>query len=362
MSASVFGEPPPGTDLSANHTGNNNAAVIVTYIIAAIAVALRFYTRSRVRRVSIASDDWLSLAALVSVTASFVSTIIGGYHGLGKHVWIVPIEDVVTVMQILFAYVLIYVVTVPLIKFSILLLYRRIFGMTWTIWVCMLLTAGYFVSCTVAFLVCCQPVSYYWSQYADPTGGKCVFDLYPFYIGNAAANLTTDVLILLVPIPLTWKLQMRTSQKILIIGIFLLGGFVCVASIVRIYYMTFLANSVDITWIMGDVFIWSSVEPCIGILCACLPTLKPLLRYAMNHISSSNGSKNTDSSNTVSGKGSSRREGMGRRRKMPLDWDEAQLTTHAVQIQMQDTKKHDTDDDGITIEREFRMEEENHLR
>lgn len=65
MSASVFGEPPPGTDLSANHTGNNNAAVIVTYIIAAIAVALRFYTRSRVRRVSIASDDWLSLAALV---------------------------------------------------------------------------------------------------------------------------------------------------------------------------------------------------------------------------------------------------------------------------------------------------------
>lgn len=137
---------------------------------------------------------------------------------------------------------------------------------------------------------------------------------------------------------------------------------VCVASIVRIYYMTFLANSVDITWIMGDVFIWSSVEPCIGILCACLPTLKPLLRYAMNHISSSNGSKNTDSSNTVSGKGSSRREGMGRRRKMPLDWDEAQLTTHAVQIQMQDTKKHDTDDDGITIEREFRMEEENHLR
>jgi len=310
----------------------------------------------------------------------------GGYHGLGKHVWIVPIEDVVTVMQILFAYVLIYVVTVPLIKFSILLLYRRIFGMTWTIWVCMLLTAGYFVSCTVAFLVCCQPVSYYWSQYIDPTGGKCVFDLYPFYIGNAAANLTTDVLILLVPIPLTWRLQMRTSQKILIIGIFLLGGLydsvryvpyfirlasstnfnlsssVCVASIVRIYYMTFLANSVDITWIMGDVFIWSSVEPCIGILCACLPTLKPLLRHALHHISIFSSSKNTNSSHTVSGRGSSKREGMGRRKKMPLDWDEAQLTTHAVQIQMQDTKKTETEDDGITIEREFRMEEEHNLR
>ena len=44
--------------------------------------------------------------------------------------------------------------------------------------------------------------------------------------------------------------------------------------------MTFLNSSLDITWIMGDVFIWSSVEPCVGILCACLPTIRPLLRSA----------------------------------------------------------------------------------
>lgn len=128
-------------------------------------------------------------------------------------------------MKIMFAYVLIYVVTVPLIKLSILLFYRRIFGMTWSIGFCIFLTAGYFISCNIAFLTCCRPVSFYWTQYADPSsGGKCVFDLYPFYIGNAAANVTTDVLILLVPIPLTWRLQMRKSQKILIIGIFLLGS------------------------------------------------------------------------------------------------------------------------------------------
>lgn len=127
-------------------------------------------------------------------------------------------------MQTLFAYILIYVTTVPLIKLSILLFYRRIFGMTWMIGLCMFLTAGYFIACNVAFLVCCRPVSYYWSKYIDPAGGKCVFPLYPFYLGNAAANVITDVLILLLPIPLTWKLQMRTSQKILIVGIFLLGG------------------------------------------------------------------------------------------------------------------------------------------
>ncbi|GFF90414.1 hypothetical protein IFM60648_09056 [Aspergillus lentulus] len=35
---------------------------------------------------------------------------------------------------------------------------------------------------------------------------------------------------------------------------------------------------------MGDVFIWSSVEPCIGIVCACLPTLQPLLKSTLKRI------------------------------------------------------------------------------
>lgn len=37
-------------------------------------------------------------------------------------------------------------------------------------------------------------------------------------------------------------------------------------------------KSEDLTWNMSQAFIWSSVEPNIGIVCACLPTLRPLLR------------------------------------------------------------------------------------
>lgn len=149
---------------------------------------------------------------------------VGGNYGLGKHVWAVPILNVVEVVRILFIYVILYIANVPLIKLSIILFYRRIFGMTKLMWFCIFLTVGYFVSCMIAFLVCCRPVSYYWTQYVDPSGGKCVYNLYPFYIGNAAANVTTDVIILLVPIPMVWKLQMKSTQKLLISGIFMLGG------------------------------------------------------------------------------------------------------------------------------------------
>lgn len=42
--------------------------------------------------------------------------------------------------------------------------------------------------------------------------------------------------------------------------------------------MNKLVHSTDFTWAMCQVFIWSCVEPFIGILCACLPTYAPLVR------------------------------------------------------------------------------------
>lgn len=32
---------------------------------------------------------------------------------------------------------------------------------------------------------------------------------------------------------------------------------------------------------MSDVYVWSTVEPCLGIICACLPALQPLVQSFM---------------------------------------------------------------------------------
>lgn len=138
--------------------------------------------------------------------------------------WSIPPNEVVEMMRILFIFILFYVLTTPLVKISILLFYRRIFGMTYPIWFCMFLSVGYFFSGWITFLSYCRPVSYYWTQFAEPSGGKCVFNIYPFFITQAAVNMVTDVLILVVPIPILWNLQMKRAQKILLSGIFLVGG------------------------------------------------------------------------------------------------------------------------------------------
>lgn len=125
--------------------------------------------------------------------------------------------------KIHYIYMFMYILSVPLIKFSILLFYRRIFGMNWAMWICFGLSGGYYVACTITLIVACQPISYYWTQVEDAKSGRCLFHPHVFYLGNAAANVVTDVLILLVPIPLVWKLQMPTSKKLLVCSLFLLG-------------------------------------------------------------------------------------------------------------------------------------------
>ncbi|KAI4260462.1 MAG: hypothetical protein L6R42_004053 [Xanthoria sp. 1 TBL-2021] len=92
------------------------------------------------------------------------------------------------------------------------------------------------------------------------------------------ANLLTDILILAMPIPIVWSLQLDRHKKIGVCGLFLLGGFVCIASIMRFYYLESVGKGADPTWDNVDVTIWSTVEPCIGVVCACLPIMGPFLR------------------------------------------------------------------------------------
>jgi hypothetical protein len=52
---------------------------------------------------------------------------------------------------------------------------------------------------------------------------------------------------------------------------------VCFASLYRIITITRLVQTKDISWAKSDVFIWSSVEPSVGIISGSLPILRPLL-------------------------------------------------------------------------------------
>ena len=88
-------------------------------------------------------------------------------------------------------------------------------------------------------------------------------------------NCVLDVLIVIIPLPLLWRLRTTRKQKLTLTSIFVVGGFVCVCSIIRLVVLSRLQD-VDLTWNYINAAIWTATEPSMGVVSACLPSLRPL--------------------------------------------------------------------------------------
>ena len=110
------------------------------------------------------------------------------------------------------------------IKFSILYLYHRIFfvvrSFTITLWAVGIFIICYCIMQSFASIFQCMPIYSNWEVGVEH---YCInVDLGATIL--AALNVLTDFVILILPMPLLYKLQKPLKQKLQIMGIFLLGG------------------------------------------------------------------------------------------------------------------------------------------
>ncbi|KAK5108107.1 hypothetical protein LTR62_008761 [Meristemomyces frigidus] len=95
----------------------------------------------------------------------------------------------------------------------------------------------------------------------------------------AIINILTDAIVIALPIPEVLQLKLNTRQKVMLCGVFLLGIFVSLCSVLRIIAVLKDDKGKDTTWDFIPRNIWSFVETNVGIICACLPVLKtPIFR------------------------------------------------------------------------------------
>ncbi|KAH8674125.1 hypothetical protein BX600DRAFT_509319 [Xylariales sp. PMI_506] len=273
--------PPEGVDLNASRVVSNNTIGIILFILSVIFVGLRLLTRVRYQRVVLGLDDYLMCLGLALNAGNLACCIAGGYWGLGRHIWALNAYDMRQISIITFAYVFIYAWSVCIIKFSILAFYRRIFGMTWLGWWCVFLTLGYLITNLITLPLYCKPLSFYWNQYYASVQGVVQVNEAKFYLGIGIINLFGDICILTIPIAEVAKLQMRKVEKVAVCFMFLLGSFVCFASLYRIITIVKLTETTDISWAKSDVFIWSSVEPSVAIISGSLPTMQSLAIHVL---------------------------------------------------------------------------------
>ncbi|KAK3167196.1 hypothetical protein OEA41_010322 [Lepraria neglecta] len=215
------------------------ASNTVCLILAYIAVALRFLCR-RMTRVKYEYDDWFIVAGLT-----------------------------------LLAVEVIYQAATFSIKASILYLYHRVFFVshrfTKLLWAVVIFILIYSGVQGMGALIQCVPISANW----DPTIKRHCLPIGAPVTIFAVCNVLTDFVILILPMPLLWGLQQPLERKIKIMGIFMLGGFVCFASIYRAVVIHNL-TPIDPSYTDIQSQVWTAIEMGMGVVSVCLPTYRPI--------------------------------------------------------------------------------------
>jgi ABC-type sulfate transport system permease component len=136
------------------------------------------------------------------------------YAGLGQHWAALSPQAITNHLKLELSIIFIYIPAVCLPKLAILTLYLRIFTSklyryaSYAVAAVPILTA--FVSAIIAFAMC-RPFAYNWDK--NIQGGYCI-DKWRVYTWISLPNIVTDVAMLLLPIPVIWRLQMSRNQKI----------------------------------------------------------------------------------------------------------------------------------------------------
>ncbi|KAL8781985.1 MAG: hypothetical protein Q9213_005750 [Squamulea squamosa] len=118
---------------------------------------------------------------------------------------------------------LVYVIGLYFVKLSLLILLYRVFGVNrrfrWALYFVVGLWTVYFVIHTPIVIFQCIPVQKAWHPKMK---GHCL-DLIKLGVSSGYINIVHDFLILVLPIPMVWSLQLSSKMKLAISGIFATG-------------------------------------------------------------------------------------------------------------------------------------------
>ncbi len=119
-----------------------------------------------------------------------------------------------------------------------------------------------------AFFFACRPFNGYWA--VPPPNPQCT-TLQHYAVTQAVFNISSDLMMLGVMLPLLVQANLPTKQKVALVGIFSMGSFVIVAAILtKVFNLEDVYSTVYMLWYIR--------EASVAIYVANLPMIWPLLR------------------------------------------------------------------------------------
>ncbi|KFA78590.1 hypothetical protein S40288_09088 [Stachybotrys chartarum IBT 40288] len=231
--------------------------------------------------ITLAVDDWLTLITEIACVPATVIQIYGLVpNGVGLDFWTLTSDQRTTFFKNLYALQLLYLLHVSLLKLALLSFFVRMFigkRIRWVLIGTIVFTSLYgIVFVTVAALQC-SPVGFFWEQWDLQHEGHCMNSNAIAWI-HAAISITLDIWMLAIPLWELKRLNLDWKKKAGVALMFIVGTFVTVISIARLQHIvTFGIVSINPTWDNFDLVVWSALEIHVGIICACLPSLRLML-------------------------------------------------------------------------------------
>ncbi|KAL9053671.1 MAG: hypothetical protein Q9162_004622 [Coniocarpon cinnabarinum] len=127
----------------------------------------------------------------------------------------------------------------------------------------------------IASILCvftiCRPFKAMWDKTIP---GHCG-DIMNAMFATAVINTVEDLLVVIMPLPILWNLQVSQRKKLGMSAVIAFGLFICVVNLCRLIFAS-VTNRSDAAYSQAYQILFMNLEVQMGIINACVPTMKPL--------------------------------------------------------------------------------------
>jgi hypothetical protein len=206
---------------------------VLLSLASACGVIWRLIVRHNTR--GLAGDDYMACLSMVFALTYSALCIAQTRYGLGLPLAARPRENLITYTELNFAGRPIYQLGVSFFKVALLISYLRLIqGTTQRVYRVVIYTTTVLIflahlACAFSLIFACRPVAKSWRPLLD---GTCL-PPGPSFTAYAVVTIVSDVVVVVLPVPMLVGLNIQMAKKVGLIGIFILGLFTTLCSVFR---------------------------------------------------------------------------------------------------------------------------------
>ncbi|EWZ90780.1 hypothetical protein BFJ68_g9091 [Fusarium oxysporum] len=248
--------------------------------IAVFSIVLRTVTKSY-RFSQWGADDYLIIAASLFTGVQCIIMGLMTFAGLGRNIWTLDDSTITTFHIYLLVVQYAYVLSLCLIKLSILYFFLRTFPDP-TFRLIIKYTIAFNIVTTIIVTICGalqrQPIHLLWDGWKEYPPRGITLNIPAIIFFHAGVNIALDVWMFALPLTQLYSLGLQPKKKAGVMVIFGVGIFLIAASCIRIPYLLDFTRTLNASSNAQGFVVWSNIESGVGILVACMPHMQPIFR------------------------------------------------------------------------------------